>query len=583
MMKRHTTSTLLVALALLLVAPVITARSKKGNIANALADKRKAEYILLNAQRAKNDDNGEAYFDLLNYAYNVDTTNTTAAFYLGFNLITMEGATFQDAMRALPLIKKHYLESPGDRHETTLYGDLCSMLGRNDEAIEALEKLDNIIPNDENIQNRLAEAYKRVGDYRKAILTYDTIEALHDKSLSTTTNKSACYFALGDTTGAISVMHSLLDEAPNNVLYNISMAGVMSLAQMNDSAIYYLDRAVASEPDNGLAYMTRAQFYLSHGDSARYDEEVYKALQTENLDVEAKVDVLNLYIRELLSGNDSTERINKLLDVLVEQHPHEVTIRKIYSEYLVFRNNYKGAVEQLGYALDVNPTDADSWRRLMLINMMDENFPAAIAAAEKALTYNPDSLDLYRYIAPSYYQMKEYDKALATYDMALERVDSLDLELRSDLIGGKADVYFSLGDTLKAFETYEEALDIFPANTGVMNNYAYYLSLSDRDLDKAERMAAMAVKYNPDNATYLDTYAWVFFKKHDYNMALTYIKAAIDNDDSGMSEIFEHYGDILFMMGEPEQAVEQWKKALEAAPDNELLQRKVKHRTYFYQ
>ncbi len=219
----------------------------------------------------------------------------------------------------------------------------------------------------------------------------------------------------------------------------------------------------------------------------------------------------------------------------------------------------------------------------MLINMMDENFPAAIAAAEKALTYNPDSLDLYRYIAPSYYQMKEYDKALATYDMALERVDSLDLELRSDLIGGKADVYFSLGDTLKAFKTYEEALDIFPANTGVMNNYAYYLSLSDRDLDKAERMAAMAVKYNPDNATYLDTYAWVFFKKHDYNMALTYIKAAIDNDDSGMSDIFEHYGDILFMMGEPEQAVEQWKKALEAAPDNELLQRKVKHRTYFYQ
>ena len=79
------------------------------------------------------------------------------------------------------------------------------------------------------------------------------------------------------------------------------------------------------------------------------------------------------------------------------------------------------------------------------------------------------------------------------------------------------------------------------------------------------------------------TYAWVFFKKHDYNMALTYIKAAIDNDNSGMSEIFEHYGDILFMMGEPEQAVEQWKKALEAAPDNELLQRKVKHRTYFYQ
>jgi len=217
----------------------------------------------------------------------------------------------------------------------------------------------------------------------------------------------------------------------------------------------------------------------------------------------------------------------------------------------------------------------------MLINMMDENFPAAIAAAQKALEYNPDDLELYRYIAPSYYQMKEYDKALATYDKALSLADSTDVEAISDLIGGKGDVYFEMGDTVRAFETYDQSLAVYPGNTSIMNNYAYFLSLCGKDLDKAERMAGMAVKQNPDNATFLDTYAWVYFVKKDYDMALLYIKSAVDKDTSGSPDLLEHYGDILFFNGELDQALEQWQRALEADPDNELLQRKVKFKTYF--
>ena len=95
-------------------------------------------------------------------------------------------------------------------------------------------------------------------------------------------------------------------------------------------------------------------------------------------------------------------------------------------------------------------------------------------------------------------------------------------------------------------------------------------------------MSAKAVQLSPDNATYLDTYAWVFFKQKNYSMALLYIKSAVDNDgDKPSADLLDHYGDILFMNGETEAAVEQWKKALELLPDNELLQRKVQHGTIF--
>ena len=96
-------------------------------------------------------------------------------------------------------------------------------------------------------------------------------------------------------------------------------------------------------------------------------------------------------------------------------------------------------------------------------------------------------------------------------------------------------------------------------------------------------MSAITIKEQPENGTYLDTYAWVFFKKREYNLALMYIEKAINCYDDPSPELFEHYGDILFMNQQPEKALEQWQKALELNPDSDLLKRKVENKTYFYE
>ena len=230
---------------------------------------------------------------------------------------------------------------------------------------------------------------------------------------------------------------------------------------------------------------------------------------------------------------------------------------------------------------DLDPDNPNAWKKLVMLYLMSEDFPQAVTAAQKALEYNPDDMDLYQYIAPAYYQMKEYDKALKTYNKALEISDSTDYVLRSNIIGGMADVYYSMGDTLKAFDTYEKSLELYPGNTSIMNNYAYFLSVSNMDLDRAEKLSAIAVKDDPENPIFLDTYAWVFFKKKEYKLALAYIENAIKNSEEESAEILEHYGDILFMNGQFEKAVENWEKALKLDPKSDILQRKVKYKTYF--
>ena len=214
--------------------------------------------------------------------------------------------------------------------------------------------------------------------------------------------------------------------------------------------------------------------------------------------------------------------------------------------------------------------------------MIIKDYKRALAAAEKALEFNPDQLNLCLYIASTLVQLKEYQRAVEVCRDALEKAKK-DKRLSSDILGTLGDTYQAMGDTVASDSIYEQALALEPGNINVLNNYAYSLSVRSKDLDKAERMSAITIKEQPENGTYLDTYAWVFFKKREYNLALMYIEKAINCYDDPSPELFEHYGDILFMNQQPEKALEQWQKALELNPDSDLLKRKVENKTYFYE
>ncbi len=574
-MKRHI---VILAIALLALSAV-AGKNEPAVKTVSLADQRKAEYIFMEAQKQKLSNNYDAFYDLIAYAHEIDPENTAISFYMGMCLLKMNNTTKERCDQGLALMKAHFDAQPEDLYETTFYSDANMQLGHPEEALRALKVLNEYNPNRLELQVRLAEAYSQSGDFAQSNATYDSIAAIFGNAIQITSSKIENYMAMNDSAGALKEMHGLLATAPQNATYNIAMSGLYQHYGMADSALYYLDCAQQYEPNNGYIYLARAQYYNSAGDSVAYEQQIYSALTAEQLDVDSKLDVLLGYIRQQLAKEDTTQRIDNLFTILIEQHPHEAKIHQLYSEYLYAKKDMKGAIEQLEYSLDVNPTDADSWRNMVILNMLDDNYADAIKASEKALEYNPDNLDLYRYVAGCYHQMKSYSKAISTYMKILELVDSTDLELRSEVITGMGDTYSELGDSAKTVECYEKALEIDPVNSSALNNYAYYLAQRGQDLDRAERMAALAVKYEPENANFIDTYAWVFFAKKDYTKALLYIKDAVEKGED--EHFLEHYGDILWFSDEKDAAVEQWSKALEMDSDNELLQRKVKDKTYY--
>lgn len=574
---RYTQSLCAVILLLLTMLPFADKLMASDRKAISEDDRVKAEYIFLEAEKQRNMGRDDAFHHLLQYAHSLDPENSAIAYYLGYSRLMKSNLSISDSLfsSSLRMMRKHVDAHPEDKYEAMLYANGNMIANQVQEGLRVLKIQAERNPHSVEVQLSIADAYARLEDYRNAIAAYDSVQKWQGQSVQLSARKVRAYQALNDTVGAISEMRSLLATAPRNVDYNLAMGNMLLMFGERDSALTYYDKAQQYEPENGATYLAKAQFYNAIGDSVNYDQQTYQALVSKDLDVASKVEVLADYARHLLVAKDSSARTENLFKVLLEQHPNEPQIRMLFSDYLAAKDDMKGAAEQMDYAVNLDPTDAQAWNRLLVLNIISENYPAAIAAGDRAIELNPNDIELYGYIAPAYYNIKQYDKAIEVYEKALAVVDSTDTEHRSMFLGGMGDVKFAMGDTIGAFALYDQAIEVNPNNVSILNNYAYFLTLSNRELDKAERMSAKAVQAEPQNATFLDTYAWVFYKRKEYTMAQLYIEMAIKNERRPSSDLYEHYGEILLATGNKQEALVQLRKALELDAGNKELLEKV--------
>ena len=127
----------------------------------------------------------------------------------------------------------------------------------------------------------------------------------------------------------------------------------------------------------------------------------------------------------------------------------------------------------------------------------------------------------------------------------------------------------------ECYKAYERSLRYWPDNTMVLNNYAYFLSLEERDLERALTMSSRVVALTDNNPTYLDTHGWVLFKLGRTAEAKKVMQQAIALDGQESAALLVHYGDILHAMGEQFMAEIYWRKGLEKGYDADQITRRM--------
>ena len=538
---------------------------------------RKYDYFFLEAMRMKEKNEYDAAFGLLQHCLDINSNASSALYeisqyYMFLRQVPQGQAALEQAVAFAP---DNFWYSQG---LVSLYQQQNEL----DKAVTLLEKMVTRFPLKQEPLFNLLDIYSRQEKYNDVISTLNRLEKRLGKNEQLSMEKFRIYLQMKDDKKAFQEIESLVQEYPMDMRYQVILGDVYLQNGRKQEAYDAYQKVLAVEPDNPMALFSMASYYEQTGQKELYQQQLDTLLLNKKVASDTKISVMRQVIveNEQSSAKDSTQVI-ALFDRMMEQDMDDPQIPMLYSQYLLSKNMEQEAVPVLEQVVNLDP--ANKAARLMLVSaaMKKEDHKQIIKVCEPGIEATPDALELYYYLAIAYHQAEQTDSVLSVCSRALEHVTAdTRKEVISDFYSIMGDVYHTKQQMAEAYAAYDSSLVYNPSNIGALNNYAYYLSVERRDLDKAEEMSYKTVKAEPNNSTYLDTYAWILFEKGNYAEARIYIDNALKNDGEKSDVIVEHCGDIYFMTGDVEGALKYWKKALEMGSESKTLKRKIEKKKY---
>lgn len=566
------TSIAVVVLSIIFTSAV-SAKQKKTDTAGS----EKVEYLYMEALKLDNKGELDAAFDLLRRATAIDSTNAEVNYWLSMYYYHLgeEKEAARCAVAAADANSDNYWYNIGA-------ANMLLNIGDNKNAIRIYNRMLYNDPYDESLHQYLAEAYLADEDYDSALACYDNIERLTGDMYYATMMKINILDRLERKDDILKELKRLSEANPDNIEYKTMLSSGYLEVDSIEQSMAVIREIEAMNPENCLLPMAKAEYYRVTKNEDSLQVALFDAFSCPDLELNTKLVMLKNFIYILLQKDkdvSSFQKADQLFSSLIEAYPRSSDIRDFYTEVLLMQEKYPEAEEQIRISLDLQPDNQEMWKKLIGVLFNQNKSDAMNNAIDESLEYFGED-SLYLSLAGSYYFYAEQDgKALTTLHKAASKMQQ-NTEVLSGIYAQIGDIYYKQNNVDSAFCYYEKAIEYNPKNLGALNNYSYYIAISGGDLKKAEKMSAITIAEEPANATYLDTYGWIFFKQGNYTLAELYTKMALDNSGDVVPEILDHYGDILYKQGKTVEAVRYWKQAEEAGLDSEILKKKIETQQY---
>lgn len=537
---------------------------------------RKYDYFFLEAMRLKEKKDYASAFGLLQHCLDIHP-NAASALY--------EVSQYYMFLRQVPqgqeALEKAVASAPDNYWYSQGLASLYQQQNELDKAITLLEQMAVRFPGKQDPLFNLLDLYGRQEKYDEVISTLNRLEKHMGKNEQLSMEKFRIYLQMKDDKKAFQEIESLVQEYPMDMRYQVILGDVYLQNGKKQEAYDVYQKVLAAEPDNPMAIFSMASYYKQTGQEGLYQQQLDTLLLNKKVTPDTKVSVMRQMIVENEQADKDSTQIIALFDRIMKQEQDDPQIPMLYAQYLLSKNMEAESVPVLEQVVDLDPTNKAA--RMMLVGtaVRKEDYKQIIKVCEPGIEATPDALEFYYYLAIAYNQAEQPDSVVSICKRALEHTTAdSKKEVVSDFYSILGDMYHTQKQMKEAYAAYDSALVYNPSNIGALNNYAYYLSVERRDLDKAEEMSYKTVKAEPNNATYLDTYAWILFEKGNYAEARIYIDNAMKSDDEKSDVIVEHCGDIYYMTGDVDGALSYWKKALEMGSESKTLKQKIEKKKY---
>ena len=519
----------------------------------------------------------DAAYDLFSRCIETDSTRPEAYFYLAQYLTVMH-----DKGKALAYFQKAADLAPTNAIYLETVAQAYVSQQRYAEAIAALERLYDKNHDREDVLTMLVQLYEQENDHTNAIRTLERLELIEGKSERLSLAKVGIYQEQGNKRAAIAEMKRLAEQYPNDLNYSGMYADILLANDQEKKALDIYKRILREEPLNSRAQIAMRAYYRQKGDSAMADTMTMRLLTNRSASTNDKVYVLRDEINENEShGGDSTKVLGIFRRALAQpQGDADMTI--LMATYMELKKMPRDSIAPvLEQVLQIAPDNAAARLQLVGYAWEKQDMDRVIDLCQSARQYTPDEMAFYYYQGMAYLRKDDTDHALGAFQNGIGVInDQSNPDIVSDFYAAMGDLLHQKGRQQEAFAAYDSCLQWKDDNIGCLNNYAYYLSEVDQQLDRAEQMSYKTIKAEPKNPTYLDTYAWILFKQKRYAEAKIYIDQTLLCDSDSSAVMVEHAGDIYAMNGDIDKAVELWQQALKEEPEKQVLIRKIKLKKY---
>lgn len=533
-------------------------------------------YFYLEAVRYNAEEKYPEAYELLRHCleinpYSAETYYALAPYEAAFGRDSLSMSYYEKALELDPMndefaerLAQHYLANASNT--------------RGPEAEEFVSKAADVY---ENLAKRyadrteyvdmLSKIYSQQKDYKKMLGALNRIEELEGQTEDLTLTKMQVYSRIGDENGAYEELQRMVKNHPNDLNYKVMLGNwLLGNGKKEDALKQYLS-VLKDEPDNAQAQMSLMDYYRAVGNMDEADKLLYAMLENPRTESQTRITLMRQVVQDSeQAGGDSTRVLDIFNRILsLPQQTSEMAEMKV--AYLNLKKMPADSIKAgLYQVLEISPENSQARLQLLDILWRDTIDSHVIEECEKAIAYNPDEMALYYYLGLAKYLNKDDQGALDAFHRGVSHLQiDTPKEIASRTYMLMGDILHGMDRPKEAYMAYDSCLVYNPDEISCLNNYAYYLSEENKELKRAEQMSYKAIKAEPENGTYLDTYAWILYKQERYEEARIYMDQVLKLDSADVSGVlYDHAGDIYIKLGLQQEAIDFWQKALEDNVEN---------------
>ncbi len=448
---------------------------------------------------------------------------------------------------------------PGNTWYSTQLASLYLNNEQTEDAIKIYESLHKSNPQQVDLYDGLIDIYIKQKKLDQALDVLEDIEKYAGKSEASCLTRYNLFIFQNKKDEALKYLIGFDKE--NGTPRTATILGDYYSSVKEDSlAMEYYSKAISIEPSYVPAIFGQAELHRIKSRFKPYFRSMIPLMANPVVTSEMKVE----YLSQIISNQRFVETFLPQVDTLVSNmyyaHPGDSSTTYLYARYMAQTGRVELASEALEENLKYFGESRAAHREYLSILYYMEDWDKIISHIEKyplMFAYDPGLLEIK---GLAYVQKEMIPEAIDVFKNVLyiAKGDSA-MEVRALSVLG--DLSYQVGNRKNAYKYYRKTIKKAPTYNPVLNNYAYYLSLEGKQLEKAYKMSKKTIDSEPDNPTYLDTFAWILHLMGKDLEAKAIIKHALVYGGNESAAILDHYAEILYKLKELDLAFRYWDQA----------------------